>query len=301
MSAAPAVVRGPTNVQIAIAAMALALASIVSAQSPAQYSDQVTRWRQKFDIDLVAEGWLSLVGRERVREGSSRLGSAPDSAIVLPASAPRQLGQLTRNGAEFEFVPAPDADVAIDGRPVTARVQVPTERGAGEIKAGSLSLLVRQIAGDFFLTIQDANSPAIAAFKGTAWFPVDPSYRVSARFVPYDKPREVELALTFENATRAFSSTGDVTFELNGKPLRLQTFVDDEELFLIFQDETNGTDTYGGGRYLYAPLPSDGVTTLDFNKAINPYCAVNPFVICALTPPKNRLPVSIRAGARFVK
>lgn len=301
MSAAPLVTRGSSALQITITAAAFAVAAIAAAQTAGGYADQVTEWRRKFDADLIAEGWLSVVGRERVPEGTSSLGSAPDSTIVLPASAPRQLGQLVRRGDAIDFIPAPNSVVSIDGRPAAARVQIPPAGGAGEIKAGSLSLAVRRIAGDFYLSIQDSNSPAYAAFKGTAWFPVDPAYRVSARFVPYDKPREVELALTFESETKTFTSPGDVTFELDGKPLRLQTFVDGEELFLIFQDETNGTETYGGGRYLSAPLPKDGLTTLDFNKAINPYCAVNPYVICALTPPRNRLPVRIGAGARFTK
>jgi len=288
-------------VKIAMAAVASALALVAAAQSSGAYEDQVSRWRQKFDAELVADGWLSLVGRERVPEGTSSLGSAPDSTIVLPAAAPERLGHLTRKGEAFEFVPAPIASVSIDGRPAAARVQVSTEHGAGQITTGSLSLVVRRIAGDYFLSIEDTKSPAIAAFKGTAWFPIDPTYRVSARFVPYEKPREVELALTFESATKTFTSAGDVTFELDGKPLRLQTFVDGEELFLLFQDETNGSETYRGGRYLYAPFPRNGLTTLDFNKAVNPYCAVNPHVICALTPAKNRLPVRISAGARFAK
>jgi uncharacterized protein (DUF1684 family) len=50
-----------------------------------------------------------------------------------------------------------------------------------------------------------------------------------------------------------------------------------------------------------APLPVNGATTLDFNKAFNPFCAVNPYVICAITPTENRLDVRIAAGAKFAK
>ena len=122
-----------------------------------------------------------------------------------------------------------------------------------------------------------------------------------ARFLSYDKPREIVLALTFESATKKFMSTGDVEFHLNGRTLKLQSLVDGEELFLIFQDETNGAETYGGGRYLLAPLPKDGLTTLDFNKAFNPYCAVNPYVICAVTPSQNRLPVRNQRGRQILE
>jgi hypothetical protein len=50
-----------------------------------------------------------------------------------------------------------------------------------------------------------------------------------------------------------------------------------------------------------APLPENGVTTLDLNKAFNPYCAVNPYVLCPVTPAANRLPIRIAAGAQFSK
>ena len=58
------------------------------------------------------------------------------------------------------------------------------------------------------------------------------------------------------------------------------------ELFLIFGDRTNGTTTYGAGRFLYAARPGpDGIAVVDFNKAYNPPCAFTPFATCPLPPP----------------
>src|SRR4029434_301529 len=216
MYAAPALARVSIRLRVVVAMIALSLLSAAAAQKAGGYEDQVAKWRRQFDADLIADGWLSLVGRERIPEGTSSLGSSAASTIVLPSPAPRRLGELTRRGAVFGFSPADNVIVLIDDWPATKQVQLPAE---GKIKAGSLSLTVRQIAGDYYLSIQDADSPAIAAFKGTAWFPVDSSYRVTARFEPYDRPRQVELALTFESATRIFSSTGDVAFELRGRAL----------------------------------------------------------------------------------
>ena len=273
----------------------------VAADSDADYLQQVTQWRADFDADLVKDGWLVLVGRERIAQGMTTIGSSPDSRIVLPASAPKRVGHLTRRGATFEFAPARNVVVWVDDRRVTSPVKLSPQKDATKIRVGSIALTLREIGGDYFLSIADEHSPAIAAFKGTTWFPVDSAYRVPARFLPYETPRQVALALTFASASKMFTSTGDVAFELSGRPLKLMSLVDGDELFLIFQDETNGTETYGGGRYLSAPLPINGVTTLDFNKAFNPYCAVNSYVICALTPAQNRLDVRISAGARFQK
>ena len=66
-----------------------------------------------------------------------------------------------------------------------------------------------------------------------------------------------------------------------------------------FGDQTNGSDTYEGGRYLDIPeelINEQGI--LDFNEAYNPYCAYNSSWSCPIVPHENILKVSIRAGER---
>jgi uncharacterized protein (DUF1684 family) len=78
-------------------------------------------------------------------------------------------------------------------------------------------------------------------------------------------------------------------------------------LFIPFRDATNGTDTYGAGRYLVdgaksADLggdPTRGTLILDFNFAFQPSCAFDPRWACPLAPPENRLDLAIRAGERL--
>jgi len=78
-------------------------------------------------------------------------------------------------------------------------------------------------------------------------------------------------------------------------------------LFLAFRDATNGTQTYGAGRYLIdaaksADLggdPVEGTVILDFNFAFQPSCAFDPRWACPLAPPENRLDLPIRAGERI--
>jgi uncharacterized protein (DUF1684 family) len=57
--------------------------------------------------------------------------------------------------------------------------------------------------------------------------------------------------------------------------------------------------TYGAGRFLHAPLPQDGVTTLDFNEAFNPFCSVNDYVVCPVVPAENRLSLTVTAGQKY--
>ena len=48
-------------------------------------------------------GWLSLIGLEWVKEGSERVGSHPDSDIVLPHYFPEYLGQLNSTDLYCDF------------------------------------------------------------------------------------------------------------------------------------------------------------------------------------------------------
>ena len=78
-------------------------------------------------------------------------------------------------------------------------------------------------------------------------------------------------------------------------------------LFMPFRDETNGTETYGAGRYLLdtaksADLGGDprlGTVVIDFNFAYQPSCAFDPRWACPLAPPENRLAIRIEAGERL--
>lgn len=78
-------------------------------------------------------------------------------------------------------------------------------------------------------------------------------------------------------------------------------------LFIPFRDATNGTETYGAGRYLVdaakgADLGGDaaaGSLIVDFNFAFQPSCAFDPRWACPLAPAENRLDIAVRAGERL--
>jgi uncharacterized protein (DUF1684 family) len=69
-------------------------------------------------------------------------------------------------------------------------------------------------------------------------------------------------------------------------------------VLIPFRDETNGDETYGGGRYLQVDLPISSATTLDFNRAFNPLCAYDSKFTCPIPPADNALKVSIPAGEK---
>ena len=93
-------------------------------------------------------------------------------------------------------------------------------------------------------------------------------------------------------------------FEVNGRSYHLQPVLDEaappsRRLFFLLSDRTSGRETYGGARYVYAAMPTDGVVQLDFNRAENPPCAFTPHVVCPIAPAINRLDLAVTAGEKF--
>jgi len=280
----------------ALGAVALIVAAVPSTGADRPYEAEIANWRKDFDADLRNGAWLALVARYQLGEGAFSVGSDPSSDLVLPERAPRSFGRLTRHSASVRFEPAGGAQASVDGRAISGGVELSTKSGTGWVRSGDFQLAVRPVGEDYYVLVQDSGNPLIRNFKGSTWFPVDPSFRVPAKFLAYAHPQRVALALTHVDSRQYLESNGDVLFELGGRPWRLKTFAEDDHLFLMFQDGTNGKATYGGGRFLYAPMPKDGATVLDFNKAFNPYCSVNDAVMCPIPLPGSRLEVDVTAG-----
>jgi len=200
----------------------------------------------------------------------------------------------------------PGVAVTLAGKPVT-RAALGTDAGGATpdlLALGALTLQIIDRGGRLGVRVKDMNSPVRARFKGLRYFPIDPRYRVVARFVPHPKP--VTLAVpTVLGTVERMPSPGYASFMLPGAsgpaPLRLDAVVEpgETQLFFIFRDATAGKTTYGGGRFLYADPPADGKIVIDFNRAYSPPCAFTPHATCPLPPPNNRLPVAVEAGEMF--
>ena len=144
-------------------------------------------------------------------------------------------------------------------------------------------------------------------------FDHDPALRFEVPVHPAPPPEPGALAMELPNSgsdSLSFRRIGAVTLRLPAGERRLSVFWPAGYaggLFIPFRDATNGTETYGAGRYLVdgaksADLganPETGALILDFNFAFQPSCAFDPRWACPLAPPENRLDVPIRAGERL--
>jgi uncharacterized protein len=280
----------------------LLLATCAASAADDAYVAEIQKSRQESDAFMRSDrSPLRLLGRFQVAEGVATLGSDPASTILFPERAPRQIGKLTRRGGEFRIEVSAGVPVTINGKLITgvadlhvAKSPEPSDR----VGTGDFLFAIRPVGEDFYLLLQDSRSALLRDFKGCTWFPIDTGFRIEAQFSPYEQKEKVLVPFTSgENQT--FTAGGDVIFQLAGQTMRLKTFEAHGGLFVMFRDQTSGKETYGGGRFLEAPMPQGGRTTLDFNKAYNPYCAFNPYAVCPVPPRENRLPVRIEAGETY--
>jgi uncharacterized protein (DUF1684 family) len=265
------------------------------------YRRDIESWRARRDAGLKdPNGWLTLVGLFWLEQGDNRFGSDPRNHVVLPAGkAPALAGTLVRSGDAVTVRAEPGSGLESDGRPVTEMALSADAKGKPTVlRLGTLSFFVIKRGDRLGVRIKDAGSPALAAFHGLASFPVDPGWRLVARFEPHPWPKSIPIA-NILGMTGNEPSPGVVVFEHGGKTYRLDALAgDDGGLFLVFADQTNGRETYGAGRFLDTDPPRDGKVVVDFNKAYNPPCAFTAFATCPLPPPQNRLAAAVTAGEK---
>ena len=268
------------------------------------YRREIDEDRQQTDAMLRSErSPLLLIGRFEIQEGATTLGSDPASTIALPPRAAQRVGVVHRRGTQLSFEVAGGVAASLNGKPVSGLIALqameipkPTDR----VSFGDFTFGIRPVGDGFSLFLQDTQSPFAKKFKGVSWFPIDPAYRVAAQLTPYAGEKTVMVPYT-DGIPKPYTVAGYLMFQIAGQPLRLETLVSlgGKKLVVMFQDQTSGKETYGGGRYVEVDMPQDGKTTIDFNKAFNPYCAYDPYASCPVPLKENRLAVAIRAGATY--
>ena len=264
------------------------------------YEEEIEVWRRKRLAKLTAPaGWLSLVGLSWLREGENSLGSDPSSDVVLPGTAPPHVGSIDVSGGKATARFLPGSGVTNEGNKVTRlALKDDLDGEPAELALGRLRFQVINRGGSLALRVRDLDRPAARSLETIPHFPVDRRWRVEARFAPYEPPRRMLLP-TVIGPGQDYRIMGRLSFEVDRKPMTLEVYqeLDERYLFIVFGDLTNGEETYGGGRYLYASHPGpEAPVVLDFNRAYNPPCVFTPHATCVLAQPENRLPIRIEAG-----
>ena len=149
----------------------------------------------------------------------------------------------------------------------------------------------------------------LKAFEGLDFFTIDSTFVVEAQLKRTPNTPFFDMKTTTKRVTkeRVF---GVLSFTVNNKSYNLNVYqsapnpdsdAESDYLFLPFLDATNGTETYGGGRYIDLKIPEGNQMTVDFNKSYNPYCAYNEKYSCPIVPRENYLSLKIKAGVKRFK
>ena len=145
-------------------------------------------------------------------------------------------------------------------------------------------------------------------FRKHPFFPIDLKYRIKAQFTKTENAVAFEIPTSSGN-TQPYREFGKATFTIDGSTYILTVYQSlnlihtagyEDYLFLPFRDETNGKETYGGGKYIDLRIPDGNEIIIDFNQSYQPYCAYNAYdYSCPIVPEENFLPVRIEAGVQY--
>ena len=273
---------------------------VVRAVDSAAYSKEIETWRAQRVARLTApESWLSLIGLHFLKAGDNSVGSAKDNDLVL-AKGPAHLGTISLGEHDRIAISLrADADARIDGRAILTGELFWQDGKPTQVAAGSVSFFVIDRGGKKALRVKDRESERRTKFVGLDYFPVDPAWRLEAKWVEFDEPRRVPITNVLGQTSPAIVR-GKAVFERDGKTIELLPIDEGpgEPLFFVISDTTSGNETYGAARFVYADAPEGDKVILDFNRAENPPCAFTPFATCPLPPKENRLPFAVTAGEK---
>jgi uncharacterized protein (DUF1684 family) len=263
--------------------LTLSLLAVAALAADPNYSHDIEQFRAVREASLTKDNsWLTVVGLFRLKEGDNPIGAKEE--IELPAPVPAHLGKVVLTKGQTVYY--------ANGKPGTL-----LRADLDSITIRTVSFLVIKRGTEYFLRVRDNNSQLRREFTGLKWFPVDPSWKITAKFTPY--PAAKTMMFDSQNGIKQpMDSPGYVTFTREGKEYRLEPVWEEKELMFIFRDATSNKTTYGAARFLYSEAPKNGNVILDFNKAINPPCAFTAYATCPLPPMQNRLTLAITAGEK---
>jgi uncharacterized protein (DUF1684 family) len=281
----------------------LLLATLVAAAStPAvdpAYQQSFDKWKTE-RIDDLKQNWLVLAGLFWLKPGDNSFGSDPANAIVFP-KGPAHAGVFTLQGEDVVVKFAPEAHVVIEGKPASTSTLLPdTSAKRTIVEMGSLRFYVIKRGARLGIRLKDLDSPAARNFHDLAFFPLDLNFRVTAKWVPSDGKKTVDVPTAIGDVSPT-PVAGTVVFKLNGQEFQLTDLGGNpaKGLFFVFNDLTAKTETYPGGRFLDTDPVVNGTVVVDFNRAYNPPCAVTPDATCPLAPKENRLAIAIPVGEKY--
>lgn len=275
---------------------------LAAADTGEPYRHEVEQWRADRVRKLTADyGWLTVVGLDWLKEGDNRVGADPSSEVPLPpGSAPRRVAIISLHAGKVILHPLRGVPLTLNGKPAG---ETALREDDDILAINHLKFYLIRRGDRAGIRLKDNDAATRKHFLGLSWYPVDPSWKIRAKYTAWPTPHVLVFHNTIGQEEKD-QSPGYVTFQKDGREFRLEPTIDDDDgkLFFVMRDQTSGKSTYGASRFLYAaPLAKgakDGFIWLDFNEAENPPCTFTAYATCPLPPPQNRLALAITAGEK---
>lgn len=291
--------RNDSKIRLALGLVLGLRASMAAAQTPLEaWKDGITEQNKHYsqvphamlkiqDAVYLGNGERAVLQGRRGQPAGWRWTNAPSTADVLRISLKDKKLSVVRYGKPVD---ASSVEKGISLEKGIDIVGQPTQVGAG-------------IPGwRIFLYNQD--NPAARNFAGVSYFPYDPAFRVTAKFVP-DPALPPRVFRTSRGTDKQFFHAGDAVFTLKGKGVTLPFYGESNkpaeiaEISAFFTDGLTGMGAYGAGRYVdvnqFGRFPPARIV-IDFNLTYNPNCARSPYFTCPVAVDAIALPVA--AGER---
>lgn len=267
--------------------------------SPREYAAHIEEWDSTRLQRLKApDGWVNLAGLFWLDKGANSIGAAGTNDIVFPRG-PEEIGVMMREGDDVTFTPSGEAGVQAGDEHISGTVKIFGEESDAELLTiDSLGFFIIKRGERLGIRLRNYIHPRLDELQSIDRYPPDQDWIIKAAFIE----SEQDVTVMVPNVLGEISEEevpGILEFEFDGEKHRLYPTGSRERLFIIFADDTNALETYGGGRFLSGGgVDGDGYVYLDFNKAYNPPCAFSPYATCPLPPKENFLPFEVTAGEK---
>ena len=277
-------------------------AELGKAPVPDNYEQIINEWKQNRVETLKAPtGWLRLAGMFILEEGENTFGSGEDVDVRFPENKiGRYAGAFILDDGKVKMELQDDIEITHNSEQVSSGKIIYDEESAPELEHGDLQWFVIQRQDLFAIRLFNKDNEKADEFTGFPRYETNENWRLKARFKPNPEGSQITILNVLDQA-EPIDSPGVLEFEVDGERFTLDALSSaGGRLFLIVGDETNRSETYQAGRYMYIDPPEEGsnYTVIDFNKIYNPPCAYNTHTTCQLPPPQNRLELAITAGEK---
>jgi hypothetical protein len=175
-----------------------------------------------------SDGWLSFAGSGQLAVGRHAVGSAADSAIVLP-KGPARWGMLTLAGNGALSFEADRRPASLDGKPFT-RVPLATNADGGKptrVQVGALAFYVVKTGDSYAWRFRDRLGGAGRASPGLEPFPGGPGLARDRRLAPVSAAAPCAHA-HLKGTQEEGSVPGEATFARDGRRFRLLPVLQDD-------------------------------------------------------------------------